>query len=39
MGRHCLWVALIVWLVVSFVPMLSAANLLGAVTGRGKAKG
>lgn len=33
MGRHCFWVALIVYLIVSFVPALALTNLLGGVMG------
>lgn len=36
MGRHCFWVAVIVYLVVSFVPALALPSLLGGVMGKGK---
>lgn len=34
MGRQCFWTAVIVYLLISFVPALAAPNLLGAITGR-----
>jgi len=33
--RQCLWTALIVWALVSFVPALSLTNLLGMAKGKG----
>ena len=37
MGKACLWTAVIVYLIISFVPALALPNLTGL--GKGKAKG